>query len=160
MNLRILALVGIALVSCKGGNQQNQTQGSTSAQGKMIGPGNWTIANPVRYAFPMRAVGPYRLIPELTLGSNGAMLVAQVEPRDSSVAVPGGNDMAAVVLSGSGPLRVLEAPTGELLRMLDVPLAQWYLAPLATGDSVRSLTVRVRGDSASWQFPEGRRVTP
>jgi hypothetical protein len=124
-----------------------------------IGPGNWTIKNPVRYQFPFRDAGGYRISSTITLGSNGAMLIAQIELKNPATPLPTGADLTTVTIAAGKDVRVLEAPDpGPLPTILNIPFAEWYLAP--AGNSIDTITISIKGAIASWRFNEARRLNP
>ncbi|MBN2173200.1 MAG: hypothetical protein JW731_03660 [Bacteroidales bacterium] len=125
----------------------------------IIKQGNWTIENPERYKFVYKTIGSYDFGPTLTVGSNGVMLSVQVESNDPTAGNINGNNLEAKINSDRGELSQLDKPgSGDLMTILEVPFAVWYIGPPKDGSNITSIDVIHNGSTATWDFIDGDKL--
>ena len=143
--------VFLTMAGCNSGTPASST----------IGPGNWTIKDPVRYDFDCKKIAPFGFCPTLTLGSNGSMLYVQLFGDTTGLTFPKGLELSAKVIMGNDTLKVLERPTQDTLMKLNgASIGIWYFDPLKKGQSVNSLEFAYKGGTISWPFSEAKRLNP
>ena len=125
----------------------------------VIKQGNWTIENPVRYAFEYKTIGAYTFGPTLTTGSNGVMLTLQTQANNRNAGIIKGQLLNAFIKTDKGDLKTLDEPeNGELTTLLDIPIAIWYFEPPGKSNSITTFKINFNGNTASWDFSSGRKL--
>lgn len=125
----------------------------------IISEGDWEIKNPEKYKFDYKKIGPHSFGPTLTVGDNGIMLSVQLHSTDTGIINVTGQDLQAEFVSGNKKLKQLDAPgNGALMKILDMPFAVWYFKPPRKGKDVSSFNLTYKGDMATWNFTDGRKL--